>query len=149
TAASFAAVAGAFSMAFAMVFVKFLSRTETSIAILAFFSLSAIFTTLIPTITVWQTPSLIQIGWLALVGGLGSMGQYLYIRAYRIGDASVVAPFNFLQLPFAACLGYLVFAEMPGHATLVGGSIIIVSVLYIMRREAVVHRKVNQIPPVA
>ncbi len=91
-----------------------------------------------------------RVGWhrglAAGVGGLGSLGQYLYIRAYRAGDASAVAPFNFLQLPFAAALGFVLFAEELSVATLIGGTLIVVSVLYIMRREAILHRRRPVIP---
>ncbi len=147
SAASFAAVGGALSMAFAMVCVKKLSAADRPLAILAFFSASAILTTLPPALSVWKTPDGAQLAWLALIGGMGSLGQYLYIRAYRVGEASVVAPFNFLQLPFAAALGLAVFAEEPGIATLAGGGLIVASVVYIMRREAIVHRKAVSAPP--
>ena len=53
----------------------------------------------------------------------------------------MVAPFNFLQLPFAAGFGFVLFGERPGWSTLVGGIVIVASVFYIMRREAIVHRK--------
>jgi drug/metabolite transporter (DMT)-like permease len=149
TVASFAAVAGAVSMAFAMVCVKKLSVTDRPLAILAYFSASTVFTTLPPTLTVWKTPDTTQLLWLALIGGLGSLGQYLYVRAYRVGEASVVAPFNFLQLPFAATWGFAAFAEAPGVATLAGGGLIVASVVYIMRREATVHRREVSVPPAA
>ncbi|MGE4527805.1 MAG: DMT family transporter [Rhodospirillaceae bacterium] len=149
TAASFAAIGGALFMALAVVSVKVMSRTEAPLTILAYFSLSIIFTTFVPSIPVWRTPSPVQLASLALIGAMGSLGQYLYIRAYRAGDASVVAPFNFLQLPFAMLLGFICFAEIPAAATLAGGGIIVAAVLYIMRREAKVHSRVEQMPPPA
>ncbi len=149
SAAAFAAIAGALFMTFAMVCVKKLSLTERPLAILAFFSASAILTTLPPALAVWRAPDTTQLLWLALIGGLGSLGQYMYVRAYRAGEASVVAPFNFLQLPFAAAWGVAAFAETPGTATLAGGGLIVASAIYIMRREAAVHRKNVSAPPAA
>jgi len=147
TVASFAAIGAAIFMALAMASVKVMSRTEAPLTILAYFSLSIVFTTFIPTLSVWRTPTAEQTAWLALIGLMGSIGQYLYIRSYRAGDASVVAPFNFLQLPFAALLGVVFFAELPSATTLAGGGIIVASVLYIMRRETKAHSRVEPVPP--
>lgn len=144
--ASAAMLTAAFSMACAMICVKSLSRTDHPLAILSIFSVIAVFVTFGPAVAVWRAPSLLELAWMVVAAGLGTGGQYCYIRSYRIGDASLVAPFNFLQLPFAAAIGVLAFGESPGMATLVGGLIIAASGLYIMHREAVVHRR-TPMPP--
>lgn len=144
--ASVAMLGAALAMAFGMVCVKFLSRTESSLSIMTWFSVAAVVAAAAPAAAVWQTPTLGELGVLVAMGALGTCGQYLYVRSYRVGEASVVAPFNFLQLPFAAGFGFVLFGETPGWSTLGGGVVIVASVLYIMRREAIVHRKVP--PPV-
>jgi len=145
--AAIGAITGAFTMACAMIVVKTLSKTELPVSIMSYFALSAIVVTGIPTIYVWVTPTWTQVLLMAVCGIVASFGQYLYIRSYKIGEASVVAPFNFLQLPFAGLLGYVAFSEMPARTTLIGGALIIAAALYIMRRESIVHNKVTPIPP--
>lgn len=140
--ASVAMLAAALAMAFGMVCVKFLSRTESSLSIMTWFSVAAVVAAFLPALAVWRDPTPLEFALLVVTGALGTCGQYLYVRSYRVGEASVVAPFNFLQLPFAAGFGFVLFGETPGWSTLVGGVAIVASVLYIMRREAIVHRKV-------
>lgn len=147
--ASVAMLVAALSMAFGMVCVKYLSRTDSSLSIVTWFSVAAVVVAIVPALAVWRTPTLAELGLLVATGALGTCGQYLYIRAYRVGEASVVAPFNFLQLPFAAGFGFALFGETPGWSTLAGGIVIVGSVLYIMRREAMLHRKsAPPVPPV-
>ena len=56
-------------------------------------------------------------------------------RALNHGEASVVMPFDYLRLPFAAILGYLIYREVPDVFTLTGGAIIFASVSYIAASE--------------
>ena len=63
------------------------------------------------------------------------------IRSYRIGEASALAPFEYLRLPFAMLYGFPLFAERPDLYTLLGASIIVASTLPIARREHVRNRQ--------
>lgn len=141
SAASAAMLLSAFTMACGMVCVKALARTETPLSILVIFSVAVVFIDAIPAALVWRTPTFAETLWMLVIAGLGTLGQYLYIRAYRAGEASLVAPFNFLQLPFAVGIGALLFGEAPGLSTLAGGLIIVASGLYIMQRESAARRR--------
>jgi drug/metabolite transporter (DMT)-like permease len=48
---------------------------------------------------------------------------------------SAVAPFEYLRLPFAVFVGWLIWGEMPVVWTYVGAAIVIASALYIASRE--------------
>ena len=61
-------------------------------------------------------------------------------RAFFLVDASVVVPFEFLRLPFAALVAYLWFAEVPSVWTWLGGAVIFGATAYIAEREARVGR---------
>ena len=65
----------------------------------------------------------------------GSLGHWLMILAHRAAPASVLAPFNYMQLVGAVAIGRLVFGETPDHWTLIGGAIVIGSGLYLLYRE--------------
>ena len=65
---------------------------------------------------------------LAVGGGLTMMiGHGLLVRAFRIGEASVVAPFQYSQIIWGCLYGLLLFATPVELHTLAGAAIIIVS----------------------
>jgi drug/metabolite transporter (DMT)-like permease len=78
----------------------------------------------------WQWPDLK--GWLMLMasGALGTLGHLFIIRAFRAAPASVVAPFSYSTLIWAALLGWLVFGDWPRPFTWIGATLIIGSGLY-------------------
>jgi drug/metabolite transporter (DMT)-like permease len=76
------------------------------------------------------------------MGLSGITGQYMLIRAYRAGEATVVAPFDYSRLLLSTLFGYLIFSEVPDIWTGAGAAIIIASTFYIARREA------RRMPPV-
>jgi drug/metabolite transporter (DMT)-like permease len=96
--------------------------------------------TLEPALYHWQDPTLEQ--WLLLVGVgvVGVAAQAMIVNAYRTGEISFVAPFDYSRLIGAGLLGFLFFAEVPDLYTLVGAAVIIGSSLYIARREAQLGR---------
>jgi drug/metabolite transporter (DMT)-like permease len=77
---------------------------------------------------------------LALVGGLGAVGQFCQVRAYAAGELMAVAPIDYSRLIFAGVMGFLLFAELPERYTLVGAAIIVGSTLYIAYRETHLSR---------
>src|SRR5690606_27750532 len=88
----------------------------------------------------WQSPTASQCLPLAAVGFTGFASQSSIIKAYRSGEASSVAPFDYTKLPIAVLAGWLLFSEAPAWATYAGGAIVIAATLYIIGRGAVVRR---------
>lgn len=77
---------------------------------------------------------------LPLIAGLaatGFLGQLLITEAFRHGDASVIAPFEYTALAWGAGLDWLLWRTLPDHYTLAGAAIIVASGLYLIRRENV------------
>jgi drug/metabolite transporter (DMT)-like permease len=62
------------------------------------------------------------------------------IQAYRVADASFLAPLSYLRLIIIAIAAYFWFNEVPDAYTWVGGAVIICAALYIAQREAVQNR---------
>ncbi|PKQ12181.1 MAG: EamA/RhaT family transporter [Alphaproteobacteria bacterium HGW-Alphaproteobacteria-1] len=96
----------------------------------------------------WSLPEGV-IADLPRLAGLGAIGMVAYMlasRAYQVAAASLVAPFDYTYLPFAAVLGYLVWAEVPSQATLTGMALIIGAGLYIGWRELRAARRGDAIP---
>jgi len=67
-----------------------------------------------------------QIGWLTLASGTFSMmGNVLLLFAYKLQDASKLAPFVYFQVISAVVLGWAVFSDLPDAATFAGIALII------------------------
>jgi drug/metabolite transporter (DMT)-like permease len=77
----------------------------------------------------------------ALCGLIGALGHWFIIRAFRVGEASVLSPFNYGQLIMATAASYAVFGTLPDLWTWVGAGIIISSGLYITYRETVLRAR--------
>ena len=83
----------------------------------------------------WQTPSTQQWGSFLLCGVLGSAGHDCLTRSSTIADISATQSVKFLELVWAAALGWLMFSDTPSRSTLIGGVVIAGSTLRIARRE--------------
>lgn len=89
-----------------------------------------------PTLYTWKPIALDHVPWILALGIFSSLATQGVTRALAVGEASVVMPFNFLKLPFAAGLGLIFFAEIPDFWTGIGALVIFASTYYIARREA-------------
>ena len=74
----------------------------------------------------------------------GFLGQLAITEAFRHGQASVVAPFEYTALAWGVGLDWALWRTVPDHYTLLGGAIIIASGLYLIRQE---QGKVVSLPP--
>jgi len=130
-----AALGGAFLSAFVVVFIRHMSATETSEAIVFYFmavcaSAGAV------TMLWWFTPLTASQGvLLVLCGLLGGIGQVCMTYSYRFAEPSLLAPFDYSAMIWATALGFLVFAEVPERMVLAGAAVVAVSGLYIIWRE--------------
>jgi drug/metabolite transporter (DMT)-like permease len=85
----------------------------------------------------WVTPDATEIGLGLCMGVLFAIGHWLVVLAYRHGNASLIAPFSYVQLIWAGTLGYLVFGSLPDSWTITGACLIAVSGFYTAYRERV------------
>jgi drug/metabolite transporter (DMT)-like permease len=84
----------------------------------------------------WVTPrSAWTVGLFASMGLSGGLGHYCIARAYQSAPASVVSPFNYIQLLGAAVFGYLLFDDVPGVALWLGAALIAGSGLFLVYAE--------------
>jgi len=138
--AALAALFGALCVAVVRLLIKRLAATEGPLTIIVYLGLISTVVSAVPAAFVWQTPTLTELALLVVLGGLASISQISMIRAYGVGEASALAPFEYARLPFAALYGFFLFAEVPGLYTLLGASMIVASTLYIARREHVLNK---------
>lgn len=129
------AVGSALLWSIAMIFVKTLSRTDSSIAIVAWMGIFLSVFSIGPAIWVWRDPSLWAWGWLICIGLLGSLAQVAISQSLKETDPTAVMPFDFLKLVWAIPLAAWFFGEIPDRFTLLGAAIIFGSGMYLVHRE--------------
>lgn len=122
--------------ALAVIYVRRLSRTDSNVSIVFWFTLS---TTLLSALFLpfqWVTPQ----GWdwalLITVGLMGGVAQIAMTKAFRLAEVSVVMPFEYSAMFWAALAGWLVWRELPGMNIWIGCLLVVASGLYILFREA-------------
>jgi drug/metabolite transporter (DMT)-like permease len=81
----------------------------------------------------WTTPSPHELGLLALQGALGALCMVAMTRAMSLAEASVVASFDFLRLPFVAFLAWLMFGETVSPTTWIGAAIVCLATMLASR----------------
>ncbi len=90
---------------------------------------------------VWVPPTAMQIFWLFWVAAFATAGHYSMTLAFAAAPITVTQPVTFLQLVWAVALGALVFGEPADLFVILGGLIIMASVLVITWREAMLRRE--------
>ncbi len=91
-------------------------------------------------IAVWQTPTWAEIGWMALVALVATGAHYSMTLAFAAAPVMVTQPVTFLQLIWATLLGYWAFGEVIDGWVVLGGIVILSSVVFITVREAYLKR---------
>lgn len=85
----------------------------------------------------WSMPNGIELAMLATTGVISAMGFFLLSQAYRIGQANVVAPFEYSALVWAVGLTYIVYGSTPDVFTYLGAAIILGAGVYVLKREQI------------
>ena len=129
------ALLGAFLVALATVHIRKLTRTETTLSIVFWFTVICTLAALTTLPFGWVWPG----GWTAVAliaaGLFGGTAQILMTESYRQADASTLAPMDYSSMVYGLAIGYVFFAEVPGWSVLIGASIVIAAGVLIIWRE--------------
>lgn len=134
--AAIAAVGSSVLWAMSLLIAKDLTRFDSPITISFYQPLLIAPIAGLATIPVWVMPS--GEAWLALVGMgvVAAIGNYCYVQALKMTDASILMPADYVRLLWMVIWGYLFFSEMPVWSTWVGAALIVGSTLFVTWREA-------------
>ena len=86
-------------------------------------------------------------GLLLLMGLLGTLAHLMMTWALRFAPSATLAPMQYLEIPMAAAVGWLIFAEFPNGLALAGIVVTIAAGLYIIAREQRLSRTQPRSPP--
>jgi drug/metabolite transporter (DMT)-like permease len=114
---------------------KHLTRTEKSSVIVMWQSITVTLFSLPFALLNWQQPTLWQWAGFFVTGVLGTVGHYCLTQAFSVADISATQSLRFLDLVWASILGWLVFSDVPSKWTWIGALVILVSTVWIARRE--------------
>lgn len=84
---------------------------------------------------IWKTPPSELWPMFLVAGVLGAIAQLLIAYALKIGEASVVSPFNYTAIVWGIIIDLLIWHVYPSQWTLAGALVITTAGLYIFRRE--------------
>jgi uncharacterized membrane protein len=107
--------------ALAQVFVRKMVQTESTSAIVFYFSLTATVMSFLTLPWGWAWPPLWVLALLVLAGLLGGIGQILLTSSYRHADASLIAPFEYASMLLAIIVGYVGLLRGPDADDADGG----------------------------
>ncbi|MEM8698853.1 MAG: DMT family transporter [Pseudomonadota bacterium] len=129
------ALASAFLMALAIIHVRWLTRTEHTLAIVFWFHIACSVAALATLPFGWVMPD--PYLWALLIGaGLtGGLGQIVLTLSYRLADASTLAPFDYSMMIYSLITAWALFGEIPSAQVLLGAAIVIAAGLFILMRE--------------
>ena len=128
-------IISAFSYALSMVLLRRFSGQEPTHNIFFYGSIGAFVVAGFNSVPIWLAPDPADWGLLLLVGIWGVFGGYAVIRAYRLGEASMLAPLEYTALIWSIMFDFWLFDLTPVLAVLIGAGIVIGSNLYIAHRE--------------
>jgi drug/metabolite transporter (DMT)-like permease len=83
----------------------------------------------------WEPMTAPDWGWMAGLCAISALAQWLFIKTYEAAEASVVQPFAYLQLVFAAGIGVTLFGEVLRPNVALGAGIVIAAGLFALWRE--------------
>jgi len=75
------------------------------------------------------------IGWILVIGLIATVGHLMIVNAFSMAPASILAPFQYVEIVSATILGLLIFGDFPSPSKWLGTAIIIGSGLFIFWRE--------------
>ena len=135
--AGLAVLLAALGYAVSAITVRVLARTDSSQAIVVWLLFSMALGAGLLAWPHWVPIRGADLWLIAGVGLAGALGQYTVTEAFRQGEASLIAPLEYSALLWGLLLDFSLWGALPDGMTWVGAAIIVVSGLYLLRRERV------------
>jgi drug/metabolite transporter (DMT)-like permease len=158
--AAFLALLAAFLYAIASIITRRLGKTENGVS-LAFYPIvmyiifSTILSISLNNIAVtqkshhslaflfreWQLPLQGDLFLFIILGLIAAVGFYFLSQAYRLGQPSTIAPFEYIAVPLSVVWGYVFWKDMLEPQSVIGMVLIVGSGLYIFGSKKILTNK--------
>ena len=127
------ALVSALGWALTQVASRQLSNSEPSHRIIFYYALCVVVVLGAAMPFYWVMPNLHDFGLFVAVGIMGTAGQFCLNQAFRFGQASLIAPFDYTGLVWATAIGAFVWGDYPNALMLAGAAIVIACCFYLLR----------------
>ena len=117
------------------ILIRQMTKTENVSAIIFYFFVTASCFSLITIYWGWVIPDWSTFGLMVLAGVFGGLGQILMTKSYSVAEASLVAPFDYINVVWNVVIGIVIFGEYPSHAVVIGGGIVVLAGMFVVYRE--------------
>jgi drug/metabolite transporter (DMT)-like permease len=131
--ASLLALVAAFFFSLYFLFTRQLSGNTPPLVTLAWQSAGGFVLMSVMLPLFWVTPTLMDLALMLMLGATGAAGHLLLIRAFECAEASLLAPFLYLEIIMQVVLGYLLFGDLPDSWAWAGITLIIGVGVYLSR----------------
>lgn len=82
---------------------------------------------------------------LLLLGTIGTIGHLMVVQAFKLAPASLLAPFQYLEIVTAVIVGLVLFGDFPTPSKWLGIGIIVGSGIYVFMRERQIKGKATSV----
>ncbi|HEV7715854.1 MAG TPA: DMT family transporter [Steroidobacteraceae bacterium] len=136
TVGALAAFVSAVSYAVSAVSVRVLTKTDSNTSVVFWSMAIMTFISTLLALRDWESIRVEHLGAIAATGAIGALAVTMLTQAFRSAPASAIAPFEYTALLWGVGIDWLVWDTLPDSRVYLGGSIVIVSGLYVIWRES-------------
>lgn len=127
---------GAVGWALAMITIRRMGEAgESAVAIVFWFAVGSAVLAAIAALPIWIWPTPGEWGLLLGIGVISALAQVLMTSAYRSGETTLLAPFEYAGIVWTAALGAIVWSELPDGWAFGGIAVLVGAGMYIWHRE--------------
>jgi len=117
--------------------VRVLGRTDSSQSMVFWLMLSVGVVATLLALPNWRPIAPEHWPTIAWIAASGAVGQWAITEAFRLGEASFIAPFEYTAMAWGVGLDWLLWQTVPAGRTWVAAAVIIACGIYLMHRERV------------
>lgn len=125
----------AIAFAISVTSTKVITRTDSPLTIILYMPVIQLPIAGVLAYFSWKTPSTHDLIWFALMGLTSMSAHFTLANALKLADAAYVMPIDFMRLPLAAFVGYLLYQEPLSIWIFIGAALIFTGNFYMVREE--------------
>lgn len=127
---------GSVGWALAMITIRKMGEAgESSVAIVFWFAVGSAALAGIASLPVWVWPTVVEWALLLGIGLISALAQVVMTSAYRTGETTLLAPFEYAAIIWTTTLGAVVWSELPDTWDFLGIAVLVTAGIYIWHRE--------------
>ncbi len=127
---------GSVGWALAMITIRKMGEAgESSVAIVFWFAVGSAALAGIASLPVWVWPTIVEWALLLGIGLISALAQVVMTSAYRTGETTLLAPFEYAAIIWTTTLGAVVWSELPDTWDFLGIAVLVAAGIYIWHRE--------------